>query len=52
MNFNVGNVFKYLWRLGKKDSKIQELKKARWYLEDEISRVHYELDFHEMECGK
>jgi len=57
MNFNIGNVFKYLWRLGLKDNKLQELKKAQWYLNDEAQRVHYELDFHEpaphkTECGK
>jgi hypothetical protein len=47
MNFNIGNVFKYLWRMGMKDSKLQEIKKAQWYLNDEVNRVHYELDFHE-----
>jgi len=34
--FNIGNVIKYLWRLGLKDNDINELKKAAWYLEDEI----------------
>lgn len=28
-----GNAIKYICRLGKKDDCIQELKKARWYIE-------------------
>jgi len=41
MNFNVGNAVKYLWRHGKKDPKktIEDLKKAMWYIEDEIKRL-------------
>lgn len=40
-NFNVGNVIKYLWRQGLKEgnSDLQELKKASWYLNDEINRI-------------
>ncbi len=38
MNFNLGNVVKYLWRAGLKDAAptIEDLKKAAWYLNDEI----------------
>ena len=41
MNFNCGNVIKYLWRCGLKDSapSIEDLRKAAWYLNDEIRRV-------------
>lgn len=39
MNFNLGNVIKYIWRAGLKSSKIEDLKKARWYLDDEITRL-------------
>jgi hypothetical protein len=35
-NFNIGNVLKYISRCGKKDSEIQELEKAAWYLNREI----------------
>lgn len=28
-----GNAIKYLCRVGKKDEEVQELKKAKWYLE-------------------
>jgi hypothetical protein len=36
LNFNLGNVVKYLSRAGKKDEIINELEKAKWYLEREI----------------
>ena len=37
LSFNRGNAIKYLWRCGKKDIVNQELKKAIWYLNDEIN---------------
>jgi len=39
--FNIGNAFKYLWRAGIKnqDTQIEDLKKAIWYIEDEIKRI-------------
>lgn len=38
MNFNLGNVMKYVWRAGNKGNALEDLKKARWYLDDEINR--------------
>lgn len=40
-NFNLGNVVKYVSRAGKKEgnSKIQDLEKAKDYLEHEIIRI-------------
>ena len=40
-NFNLGNVIKYVSRAGKKDvnKTIQDLKKASWYLNREISNL-------------
>ena len=38
MNFNLGNVIKYVWRAGNKGNALEDLKKARWYLDDEIKR--------------
>ena len=35
-NFNVGNAIKYLWRADLKDAKLEDLKKAAWYINDEI----------------
>lgn len=36
LNFNLGNVLKYVLRAGKKEDRIKDLKKALWYLEREI----------------
>lgn len=40
-NFNIGNAIKYIWRNGLKEnnSNIQDLKKAIWYINDEIKRL-------------
>jgi hypothetical protein len=38
MNFNVGNAVKYLWRADEKGAPIQDLEKAAWYINREISR--------------
>lgn len=39
MNFCLGNAMKYIWRCGEKGNKIEDLKKAKWYLEREIARL-------------
>ena len=47
MNFNLGNVLKYVLRAGRKtydgaserEAAIRDLKKARWYIDDEIKRI-------------
>lgn len=39
MNFNLGNAVKYIWRSGLKDQSEQDLRKAIWYLENEIDRI-------------
>jgi hypothetical protein len=36
MSFNLGNAMKYIWRCDHKGNAIEDLKKAIWYLEDEI----------------
>lgn len=36
LSFSLGNVIKYILRAGKKDERIQELLKAKWYLEREL----------------
>lgn len=46
-NFNVGNAIKYLWRAGLKSDAaqgdqakhVEDLRKAVWYIEDEIARI-------------
>lgn len=42
MNFCVGNAIKYLWRADAKGYAIEDLEKARWYIDREISRRHAE----------
>lgn len=39
MSFDQGNAMKYLWRAGKKDATVQDLKKAVWYIQDMISSL-------------
>ncbi len=39
MNFNKGNAVKYIWRAGEKGSEIEDLQKAKWYIEREIARL-------------
>ena len=36
LHFNIGNAIKYLWRFREKGG-ITDLKKARWYLDDQIN---------------
>lgn len=38
LNFNLGNAFKYIARAGKKDDKVEDLKKAITYLNREIKK--------------
>ncbi len=37
MSFNLGNAMKYIWRADLKNE-VEDLKKAVWYLNDEISK--------------
>lgn len=40
MNFCLGNAVKYVWRAGlKSKDAIEDLKKARWYIDREIERL-------------
>ena len=39
LGFCLGNTVKYICRVGKKDDMLQELKKARWYLDREIGNL-------------
>ena len=42
LGFNLGNTVKYISRAGHKDSILQDLKKALWYLDREIKRIEKE----------
>lgn len=39
MTFNLGTAFAYIWRAGKKNDLVEDLRKAQWYLEREILRL-------------
>jgi len=38
MGFNLGNATKYIWRCDLKKDAIEDLKKARWYIDREIAK--------------
>lgn len=42
LGFRLGNAIKYILRAGKKDNITQDLKKAIWYIEREISKLEKE----------
>lgn len=51
-NFNIGNAIKYLWRCGikKGHSELEDLRKAKWYIDDELCRMQgIERDTSKME---
>ncbi len=39
LGFHLGNALKYLWRAGVKGDELEDLRKARWYLDREIARL-------------
>lgn len=39
LGFCLGNTVKYIARAGKKDDVIQDLEKAKWYLERKINQL-------------
>jgi hypothetical protein len=41
MNFCRGNAVKYIWRAGDKGDEVEDLKKARWYIDREIARLEW-----------
>lgn len=38
MSFCLGNAFKYIWRADLKHDAVEDLRKARWYLDREIQK--------------
>lgn len=38
MGFCLGNAVKYIWRADLKNDAVEDLEKARWYLDREIQR--------------
>ncbi len=55
MGFNLGNALKYIWRCDLKKDAVEDLRKARWYLDREITKRISVIDkskFNIEECGK
>lgn len=44
MNFCRGNAVKYIWRAGEKGNEVQDLEKAKWYIQREIDRLKKAVD--------
>lgn len=50
--FSIGNAFKYLWRAGLKteegyssiEKEIEDLEKAKWYIDDRINQLKTKLN--------
>jgi hypothetical protein len=38
MGFNLGNALKYIWRCDLKEDAVEDLCKARWYIDREIAK--------------
>ena len=51
--YHLGNVVKYVARAGKKnkDKKIEDLEKAKWYLERYIKKIKKEVKNYECKRG-
>jgi hypothetical protein len=43
MGFNLGNAIKYVWRADLKGDAIQDLRKAAYYIEREITKREKEI---------
>jgi len=44
LGFHLGNVVKYVARAAHKGTRLEDLRKARWYLDREIQRLEREGD--------
>ena len=51
MSFNLGNALKYIWRCDLKKDAVEDLRKARWYLDREIAK-RTKMDGADPRCGK
>ena len=43
MGFNLGNALKYIWRCDLKKDAVEDLKKARWYIDRELEKRQGEI---------
>lgn len=61
MSFNLGNALKYIWRCDLKKDAVEDLRKARWYIDRELAKrtmiikseiPSYNSMYLDKECGK
>ena len=61
MSFNLGNALKYIWRCDLKKDAVEDLRKARWYIDRELQKrtkfperdiPSYDSIYADKECGK
>ena len=45
LNYHLGNVLKYISRAGRKQNHLEDLKKARWYIDREIQTLEQSVPF-------
>lgn len=50
-NFCLGNAIKYIWRAGLKDDAVEDLRKAIWYIQEEINE-RVRVQGADKGCGK
>jgi hypothetical protein len=51
MGFNLGNALKYIWRCDLKKDAVEDLRKARWYIDRELAK-RTSINGSDPECGK
>lgn len=44
MGFNLGNAIKYIWRADLKNDAIEDLRKAKWYIDRELQKRAKNVD--------
>ena len=52
LDCDLGNVLKYIWRTGRKDDALEDLRKAQWYLSDRIAELERQAEAMTPECPR
>ena len=50
-NFCLGNAIKYIWRADLKNDAVEDLRKAIWYIQEEINE-RVRVQGRDKECGR
>lgn len=50
-NFCLGNAIKYIWRADLKNDAVEDLRKAIWYIQEEINE-RIRVQGQDKECGR